>query len=360
MPFTSEEESDFSKPDTWQRMIKGIDEADWPLPADSDLDWFADYRNKMKNGLKDEDYSNAVYIAGKDKATLCKYRLDENGNGTELTFLSTAEGDQSVTWESGIPAKMIENNGVYYVDVTHGSLANEPDMFSGIKEILATGYTNLFSKTRPSVRGEEKLFISPDYRDFDLSLAGIENSILGLSSKTKLQVSEPPMRIAISQGDLSFAKYPVMAGHFEHDGIMNAEEAIDYYLNGVLKLRHTLGIYPGAIGSSEVFLTGQSGFKGAIIVGLGNPDNLTASELTDTVEQGVENYLLHIGRQNLTGQALITGEGGKGISSLLVGSGYAGLSIDNSIKAIIQGVYNANSKIKNLKLSSSNSMKTRH
>ena len=47
-----------------------------------------------------------VYIAGRDKSTPSGYEVDENG---ELVFLSTGAGDQSVTWESGIPQKMTEN-----------------------------------------------------------------------------------------------------------------------------------------------------------------------------------------------------------------------------------------------------------
>jgi len=350
LPFTTGENNDFSSTETWQHMSTGLDESSWPIPSNADLSWFAEYREKMKTGMQDNDYTHAAYIAGKDKSTPCGYRIDTRGKESELVFLSTAEGDQSVTWETGIPAKMIGNNSVYYVDVTHGSLANEPDMFKGIREILATGSTNLFSKTRPSVRGEEKIFRSPEYRDFDLSLAGIENTLLGLGTKTTLQVSEPPIRVSISQGDLFYAKYPVMAGHFEDDGILYAEKTINNYLDGQLRNHHQLGIYPGAIGSSDVFLSENTAFKGAVIVGLGSPGKLTASELTKSIEQGVANYLLHMGDSNLAGQTANGETVIPGISSLIIGCGYAGLSIEDSIKAIIQGVQNANIKVRNLKL----------
>ena len=66
------------------------------------LDTFKAYRDFINDNAKDIDYSNAVYIAGKDKSTPSGYELDENNN---LIFLSTAAGDQSVTWESGIPQK---------------------------------------------------------------------------------------------------------------------------------------------------------------------------------------------------------------------------------------------------------------
>lgn len=350
LPFSTGENNDFSSTETWQYMKKGLDESSWPLPSNTDLQWFAEYRDLMMTGIQDDDYLNAVYIAGKDKSTPCGYRIDTKGNESELVFLSTAEGDQSVTWETGIPAKMIGNNSVYYVDVTHGSLANEPDMFKGIGEILTAGSTNLFRKKRPSVRGIEKLFRSPEYRDFDLSLAGIENTLLGLGAKTTLLVSEPPIKVSISQGDLFYSRYPIMAGHFEDDGILYAEKTIDEYLNGQLRNHHQLGIYPGEIGSSDVFLSENTSFRGAIIIGLGSPGKLTASELIKSIEQGVANYLLHLGDSIKEGDPNDGVMAVPGISSLIIGCGYAGLSIEDSIKAIIQGVQNANVKVRNLKL----------
>jgi CHAT domain-containing protein len=185
---------------------------------------------------------------------------------------------------------------------------------------------------------------------FDLSQLSIEDPLKEITRKTTRTESDQPIKVTISQGDLFYAEYPVVAGHFEQDGILFAEKYIDDNLNGLLSYHHQLGIYPGAIGSCEVFTNHHSIFKGAIIVGLGKPGNLTASELTKTVEQGVAKYLLSLwhhdsSKTQSTSNFIMTG-----VSSLVVGCGYAGLSIENSIKAIIQGVSNANIKVRNLKL----------
>jgi CHAT domain-containing protein len=188
---------------------------------------------------------------------------------------------------------------------------------------------------------------------FDLSQVELENPLLELSGKTELPEGVTPLKISLSRGDLRFSSYPVLAGHFEDDGILYAEKTINRNLDGILSHRHQLGIYPGPIGSSEVFFAGKGAFKGAVIVGLGQPGNLTPSELTKTVEQGVANYLLKLGPLD---PAKMTGESSDnmtGISSLVIGCGYAGLSIENSIKAIILGVYNANSKVRSLNLENS-------
>ena len=115
---------------TWDKLAAAIEEDKWPLPLPGDLVNFGNYRDHIINSSDSIDYSNAVYVAGKDKSTPCGYRIDETSNGQELVFLSTGEGDQSVTWESGIPKKMIENKTVYYVNFSHGALSAEPSLFS--------------------------------------------------------------------------------------------------------------------------------------------------------------------------------------------------------------------------------------
>ncbi|MBK6285863.1 MAG: hypothetical protein IPF54_27130 [Draconibacterium sp.] len=118
--------------------------------------------------------------------------------------MSTGEGDQSVTWDSGIPQLMIDKNSVYYANVSHGELACHADMLKGIKEILVNGNTNLFPDKRPSLRGDELLFKSPDYRDFDLSQAGVDFSVLGIGGESEPQMEMPPISVTISHGDLFF------------------------------------------------------------------------------------------------------------------------------------------------------------
>lgn len=344
-----DENHDFTKIETWQKMREGVNDPTWPLPAESDLNWFRDYREKIKN-IGEEDLKNAVYIAGHDKATACDYRINNMGKRSELIFLSTAEGDFSVTWDSGIPKKMIDNNSVYYVNVTHGSLANEPALFPGLIEILETGNSNLFSKIRPAVRSAEKVFAMPASRDFDLSQFGIENTLLGIGGEKPIEISQSPLRVSVSKGDLRYASYPVLAGHFENDGILFAESQINKHLGGMLSHKHSLGIYPGAIGTSEVFLSNKEHFKGAVIIGLGSQGKITMPELIRSVEQGVANYLLYVRNSKINNQSSEPESFLSGISSLMIGCGYGGLSIEDSLKAIIQGVQNANTKIRNLKL----------
>src|SRR5690606_26641445 len=155
LPLTTDAKNDFAKLETWVNMRSFFGKSDWPLPSKDDLDYFKNYRDTILKKRDTIDYSNMVYIAGKDKMTPCGYYLDEIKPKKQLYFLYTSEGDQSVTWESGIPKQLIETNAVYYSRVTHGALANDPELFNAIEEILSTGQTKLLRNTKPLLRGEE-------------------------------------------------------------------------------------------------------------------------------------------------------------------------------------------------------------
>ena len=344
LPFTTDKDRNFGELITWQMLAEAKGDNEWPIPSAADLKYFAAYRDKILATIEEDDFINAVYVAGKDKSTPVGYRIDDTANGKELVYLSTGEGDQSVTWETGIPKTMIEKNNVYYVNVSHGALSTEPTIFSGIDEILQTGATGLFSKSKPQVRGTEKLFKTIIEDDHDLSPEAVEKALLGLTPLQTTAAPENPLRITVSNGDLRYATYPLLVGHFSNDGITSAEAQVDKQLNYALSNRYQLGIYPGDVGSSEVFISNNPGFKGAVIVGLGLLGAFTAYQLTQTVQQGVCKYMLDYDQQPAKRKQPFLG-----ISAIIVGSGYGGLTIENAVRAIIQGVQNANTKIEKLR-----------
>jgi CHAT domain-containing protein len=343
LPLTTDADNDFANEQTWKNMSQKMGDTEWPIPSKKVLEEFGKYRDETLSKSKRIDWSNAVYIAGRDVATPASYTT-VNG---KLEFIHTAAGDQSVTWDSGIPAKMIEQNNVYYANVSHGGLSCSSSLFAPISDILSKGTTNLLVKSRPLLRSNELEFVSPPIRDFDLSPQGLENTLLGISDMEVMPIGEMPIKVSVSNGDLRFSKFPVLVGHFKKDAILNAEKAIDKNLKGSLSDLHRLNLYPGDIGTSEVVLLKNNSFKGALIVGLGEQGRLTAFQLTQTIEQGVSKYL--VGINNPLSEIEADGQQ-IGLSALLVGCGYGGLSIENSTRAILKGVQNANQKIKNLRL----------
>lgn len=347
LPLNKDDDYDFAQASLWQKMQKATGDYNWPIPDKKLLEEFKTYRDTIFARRDALDYSNVFYVAGQcrpNKETICGFRIEKN----TLTFLATREGDESVTWQTGIPQQLLDADHVYFSDITHGELANNVRLFDAIRDIIEKGKTSLLKKTQPLLRGAEKETKAKDVFDFDLSPLGIKNTLLGLATEEVLTSGEVPVEVIVSNGHLRYAAYPLMAGHFLNDGILSAEKNIDEQLGNELSKRQRLGIYPGPIGTSSVLISeNHQAFKGALIIGLGNQGELTGYQLTRSVEQGVANYLSSI---NSAIAKVATEERVQpiGISSLIVGCGYGGLGIETSVTAILQGIQNANEKIKQI------------
>ncbi|MEA3001288.1 MAG: hypothetical protein QOH81_76 [Sphingomonadales bacterium] len=84
------------------------------------------------------------------------------------------------------------------------------------------------------------------------------------------QAAAPVTRLTVVNGDLSFARFPVVVGHFLGDSIAGAESQLDYALGGALTRRYALGVYPGAVGSAMVVGPPDASGMAAVAVGIGD------------------------------------------------------------------------------------------
>jgi CHAT domain-containing protein len=340
---------DFADENTWQSM-RDASLFDWNIPDKKDLQFFGAYRDKVLEKMDSIEMDNVIYIAGKDDATVCGFEINNQLPDEKIVFKSTAEGDQSVTWDTGIPKKLFNTNRLYYVNVSHGGLANNADIFNGIAEILRTGQTELLNRNRPVLRGVQPVFDTVEEEVYDTDETGLENTILGIKEKKITEkASAIPLQVSVSNGDLFYSRFPIMVGHFINDGITSAEKVIDNYRGNELSQRHKLNMYPGEVGSNEIFINFKDEFKGTIVIGLGVPGRLSSYQLIQTAERGVIKYLLELSKLHKNNDTACM-PALTGISVLLIGCGYGGLSIESSIRAILQGVQNANKKMEELSI----------
>ncbi len=338
---------DFANEYLWQQM-KAASLFDWSIPDKKDLQFFGTYRDKVLEKMDTIELENVIYIAGKDDATVCDFEINNELPDEKIIFKSTAEGDQSVTWDTGIPAKLMNSGRLYYVNVSHGALANNADIFNGISGILKNGETELLSRNRPVLRGVKTVFKTVEEEVYETDELSLEKTILGIKEKlVSIRANNIPLKVSVSNGDLFYSKYPIVVGHFLNDGITSAEKVIDNYCGAALTQMHRLNMYPGETGSNELFINITDDFKGAVVVGLGMPGRLSSHQLAQTMEQGIIKYLLHLSKACKTND-VANNEAETGISVLLIGCGYGGLSIERSIMSILQGVQNANNKMKEL------------
>jgi hypothetical protein len=70
----------------------------------------------------------------------------------------------------------------------------------------------------------------------------------------KANAATPIIEVSIRHGNLTYARHPVLVGHYQGDTVVSAEAVLDRQLCGHLTRRLDLGIYPGPLGSHTVFL----------------------------------------------------------------------------------------------------------
>ncbi len=334
---------DFSNKDVWN-YFQPLTGYNWSIPDDKQLTAFKEFRTNVRNKIDGIDYSKVVYVAGRDKSTIDGFYIEHN----TLKFTETPYGDQSVTWASGIPAGVNKEKNLYYTDVSHGALACDNSLFSGIRDLLNTRTTgsSAFSRTPPATLTTKRSVAAKESFVFESGERGVIQNILGIPAyETTERPSSPILKITVSRGDLIFAKYPVMIGHFLNDGIYSAEKVVNKYLDNTLAFKHALGIYPGAVGTYEFFKdeNNNSPFPGTLLIGIGQWEHLNVYQLSKAVEKAVSGYLIsewlpRIKQQTVTKQVI-------GISTVLIGAGYGRIPIESSCRAIIQGVVNANSRV---------------
>ena len=109
----------------------------------------------------------------------------------------------------------------------------------------------------------------------------------------------PPLRVVVAHGDLRWAQHPVLVGHYEEDGIVNAEKQLDLQLKRRLSKRFQMNTYAGPVGSVEMVIAPDCKPSGAIIVGLGMVGEITQEKVRRTVAAGALRYALSIAEDDL-------------------------------------------------------------
>jgi hypothetical protein len=324
---------DFLDANTWNK-FPSTARFPWVKPLQKDLDEAKRLQAVLNAGtIKAED--PILYVAGVSRGAPIGLELSNTG---EVIFRGTNEGDGTVTWRSGILPEL--ENRSWYMDVPHGDMANHRESFAAIYDLLQEGTTTRLSSVRPRVgRGREDLYILPEelveiYPD----QIHLEQQVLGAAS-LPLQISSVDhVRVSVAHGNLSFCNNPVAVGHYEGDGLYSAEKTLDYHLNGRLSARHMLGLYAGPEDTAVVVLNDE-GRKpgGAIVVGLGKVGELSLRKLSDSFAHALREYGVTAAENNILGE-----ERELAVSTLLIGAGGMGLSVGNSVDAILSGVLQAN------------------
>jgi pimeloyl-ACP methyl ester carboxylesterase len=343
----------YFSPQTWAALFKKAGKG-WVLPQNKDLARAQRFREVLDQSPLDP--LHMIYVAGSADMTTAAMEYDDRSR--KIRFLGTTRGDGRVTWDSGIP----EGVPTWYMDVEHGSLCADPPSFPAVRELLETGTTNLLSQLPKVSRDAAELFLMPEpsleLHPTDEVLATAVLGDVPKRRKGSRRSAKVPINVRLVHGNLAFCKYPVAVGHYSKDGIVSAEEYLDKVLSGELSRRNQLGLYPGAIGTSAIFINRRGSLKGvshpgAIIVGLGTPGQLSAGALSRTFMRALLEYVLGTGAE--LPQFKVAGADAEittvGVSALLIGSGAGGVNVSDCVFALLSGTVLANDALEQAKQS---------
>ena len=341
LPMDSTDRDYFSSR-AWNELHEAFGE-DWVRPTDADLQSAA----RLRDALSDADTldpDRMFYVAGQAPETLISIEIDEQARGKQrLVVKATTEGDGRVTWETGIPQEI----KAWYTTAAHGDLADHKSAFPAIVDLLEHGNTQRLPTESPGVRGAKSAFpLSLDEPIQFPTRSELEAAALGCKPNAEMAQEERAINVRIVHGDLQFARHPVLLGHYQGDSIVGAERILDRCVHKKLSQRRQLGLYAGPELTCTVVFDSSAKPPGAIVVGLGEVGSLAPGELRRTITKGlvtlaVESVERYPAREF---EPLH-------ITSLLVGSGEGGVSIQDSVVAILQAAREANLSLQTAKLS---------
>jgi hypothetical protein len=354
LPFAPQD-ADFSDLKPWRAIQQTIN-AGWKTATSDDLLRAGDTWERLRSSALDPQHMR--YVAGCQPATVIGYQFSDYDASwligrKRLDFLATSEGDGTVPWSSGL----LPGIQTWYVeDTAHDALCVKKGAFAGYLDILMTGGTSRLPVTPPQTARDAakagRTFILPVTPPVDAIPAPEDLRHFGFGAGTlPADVDDRPVtstiEVSISHGDLSYARHPVLVGHYLGDSILSAESVIDRQLKGVLKHLLDLGLYPGRLGTHRVFFNDDPVGKpaGAIVVGLGQVGDLTAGLLQSGVTSALLDYALQLSRWPDARFGQPGAPRNASISCLLVGTSAGGMTPSDSMEAILRGATAANERL---------------
>ncbi|CAN5179495.1 hypothetical protein BH11PSE9_BH11PSE9_21750 [soil metagenome] len=248
-------------------------------------------------------------------------------------------GDGTVSWDSTLRPER-----TWYTRTGHGWLADDTSAFEAYFELLANGSTARLSQQKPVARSGNVAQRGPLPQLPSLPDEGqLAAYVLGMNAPPPGEVIRiEPIEVRIVHGSLDYARYPLIVGHYMNDKLVSAERRVDEKLGGQLQELMELNLYPGAQ-KTNVYVrpnphsAERPAYPGAIIVGLGNVDQLSPASLAETVTRAVLRYAF----EHRNRDAFSDPNEPLRLSTLLVGTHAQAMTLRQSLAGVMQGVWHA-------------------
>jgi pimeloyl-ACP methyl ester carboxylesterase/tetratricopeptide (TPR) repeat protein len=349
----SNDDKNYSDPALWEQICAGGDK-NWPLPQADSLKNLGKAWQLVRDSPIDSE--RMIYVAGWAPETVCAF-ANMSGRGIfskerpPVRFYPTKKGDGTVPWALGL----LPGVKTWYVpEAAHDQLLAYSPAFPAYIDLLQSGATSRLSQEEPGASRDAGIstalsVMSDGMPDSMPSEADLSSFVFGAGYPVKRakQRRLPKVNVSICHGNLAYACYPVCVGHYYGDTIVSAEAYLDRRMDGALSKRVSLGLYPGELNSHAIFLHQDKNAKpnGAIVIGLGRVGQLSPGMLASGISQALLDYALKVNEwpDDRFGAAG-TVRSAK-VSFLLIGTGFGGMSIRDSIERILIGVKSANERL---------------
>lgn len=330
------------------------------------------------------DAQRLVYVAGVNRATPAKIRIDAAGR---FSYRETLDGDGRVPHELGL----LEGVATYWVDEVHGDLAKNSQVLDAMTELLQSGKTTVLATSKPAKPPTRRVprgwlsadTVAPLPVEADLILAQarsrspagepeltpheriqLENlafrEYLGSGQDARVEVAapvralsaeaapKPPPKVAVEVvwGDVTKVDADVYAvGHYAGVLPQQAELVLDEVVSGVagtegydrrrlVITQHTQrGILRGALGDVSFFPWPDEKHAGRVVAvaGMGRPGTFDTAGL----------------RRLASGLAIAVCAlpNARTVCSVLIGSGEGALTIQEAVRGMLDGIADAAEEI---------------
>ena len=214
-------------------------------------------------------------------------------------------------------------------------------MLSALEELFQTGVTSLLPRSQPVVDPNPAPIEDVRGRVLFPTARELADIALGVVEPPR-SASAMALELRVEHGDLRFADLPIIVGHIMGTPLRGAELTLDRISDGVISSARRLGVYAGDAGTSQLFRYFRGG-EGHVcaVVNMGE-----IGEFTPTVlREGVADACLRLVSIRLPEAQRSQEQINLGIAPVLIGAGTGGLSVDDSLSAIIEGVITANRRL---------------
>jgi hypothetical protein len=314
----------------------------WGLPPQDVLDRAVALRRRL-DAQRDQDLerfrSKLAVVVGQAPTTPDGYEVGGEG----LVYLDVAgDGDGRVTRRSALLPGVV---AWQVPDCEHGELPRRREAFAAYRELLETGATDLLKPpAEPAAATHTRS--RPARTPGGAPPPESRRDLMALDLRELSTTAEPPLRITVVNGDLSFIREPLLLGHYRSLRLTGSERVINQLIGDTMAKSLAVDLYPDAPGTHQVFVNTSANADNplslprpaaVVVVGLGQEGELKGAHLAATVRQAVIAWSQRAAENPK--------EERFDLAATLIGSGGTGIGPGQAALLIAQGVREADRRL---------------